>query len=396
MMIKRDILPELLSLAKQFPAVAVMGPRQSGKSTLVKEAFPEYAYVSLEDIDKRAIAKDDPRGFLTSFSQRKGVIIDEVQEVPELFSYMHGIIDQAHRPGFFILTGSQHFLMYEKITQTLAGRIALLTLLPLSVNELKQSNLLADNMEPQLLKGFYPRLYSQEIDVQKWCSSYISTYVEKDVRQVLKITDVLTFQKFLKLCASRVGNLINYAELARDCEISPHTAKEWISVLETSFVIKLVAPYHNNFNKRVTKSPKLYFYDSALICLLLGIKTAEELYMHPIKGAIFESFVMSEIFKYSFNLGERPQIYFWRDVQGHEIDCVIEKSLGHTIPIEIKAGKTIGADFFKGLIDWQTITDQNEVQSYVVYGGNELITHKHGRIFAWNSIEKMLNEIYSR
>jgi len=395
-MIKRDILNELLSLAKQFPAVAVMGPRQSGKSTLVKAAFPEYAYVSLEEIDKRVLAKEDPRGFLGSFSQRKGVIIDEVQEVPELFSYMQGIIDQNHRPGFFILTGSQHFLMHEKITQTLAGRIALLTLLPLTVNELKQSNLLLDNMESQLIKGFYPRLYSQDIDVQKWCSSYISTYVEKDVRQVLKITDILTFQKFIKLCAARVGSLLNYAELARDCEISPHTAKEWIAVLETSFVIKLVAPYYNNFNKRVTKSPKLYFYDSALICLLLGIRSADELYMHPIKGAVFESFVMSEIFKYSFNLGEQPQIYFWRDTQGHEIDCVIEKTMGNVIPIEIKAGKTIGSDFFKGLIDWQKISKQDDVKSYVVYGGNEQIVYKHGSVFNWASIELMLKEIYKR
>jgi predicted AAA+ superfamily ATPase len=396
MIIKRDILPELLTLARQFPAVAVMGPRQSGKSTLVKEAFPDYAYVSLEDIDSRTIAKDDPRGFLMSFARRKGVIIDEVQEVPELFSYMQGIIDQAHRPGFFILTGSQHFLIYEKITQTLAGRIALLTLLPLSVSEIKAANLLANNMESQLIKGFYPRLYSQEMDVEKWCSNYISTYVEKDVRQVLKITDVLTFQKFLKLCAARVGNLLNYADLARDCEISPHTAKEWVSVLETSFVIKLLAPYYNNFNKRVVKSPKLYFYDSALVCSLLGIKTAEELYMHPIKGAIFESFVMSEIFKFSFNVGELPQIYFWRDVQGHEIDCIIEKSMGHTIPVEIKAGKTIGSDFFKGLVDWQNITEQTENQSYVVYGGNSYFAHKHGHIFAWDTIATMLAEIYSR
>ncbi|KKQ33530.1 MAG: AAA family ATPase [candidate division TM6 bacterium GW2011_GWF2_37_49] len=393
MMIKRELFTELLSVAKQFPAVAVMGPRQSGKSTLVKAAFPDYAYVSLEDIDKRTMAKDDPRGFLGSFSQRPGVIIDEVQEVPELLSYMQGIIDQRHRPGFFILTGSQHFLMYEKITQTLAGRIALLTLLPLSVNELADEGLLAQDVESQLIKGFYPRLYSQEMDVERWCANYVSTYVEKDVRQVLKITDVLTFQKFLKLCAARVGNLLNYADFARDCDISPHTAKEWICVLETSFVIKLLAPYHNNFNKRVTKSPKLYFYDTALICSLLGIRTAEELYLHPLKSAIFESFVVSEIFKYSFNRGLAPQIYFWRDVQGHEIDCVIEKSLGHTIPIEVKAGKTVGSDFFKGLIDWQKITDQREVQSYVVYGGSDDVVHKQGRVFAWKSISKMLQEI---
>jgi len=387
---------ELLHLAEQFSAIAVMGPRQSGKTTLVKETFPEYAYVSLEDVDKRLAATDDPRGFLRSFDRRNGVIIDEIQEVPELFSYMQGIIDEAYRPGHFVITGSQNFLMHEKITQTLAGRIALLTLLPLSVSELTAANLANGSFEDFFVKGFYPQLYAQNISVKAWFSNYISTYVERDVRQVLKISDVITFQRFLKLCAARVGNLINYAELARDCDISGATAKAWMSVLETSFLIKLLYPYYKNFSKRVIKSPKLYFYDPALVCALLGIRSAEELSVHPLRGALFESFVISEMFKYSYNHAELPQLYFWRDVQGHEIDCVIEKSFDHVIPVEIKVGMTIKPDFFKGLIDWQDITKQGAVQSYVVYGGNENIERKQGHVFGWENISSMLDEIYSQ
>lgn len=394
-MIKRDIIAHLISLANQFPAVAVMGPRQSGKSTLTKEAFPDYAYVSLENLDTRMLAKEDPRGFLASYSAHKGIIIDEIQEVPELFSYMQGVIDQAYRPGFFIITGSQNFLLYEKITQSLAGRIALLTLLPLSVNELQQAQLLPQENEPLMLKGFYPRLYAQPIDVAVWCSSYISTYVEKDVRQVLRITDVMTFQRFLKLCAARVGNIVNYAEFARDCDISPHTAKEWLSVLETSYIVKLLPPYYKNFNKRVIKSPKLYFYDTALVCSLLGIKTADELFNHPLRGALFESFVISELHKFHYNNNITPSIYFWRDVQGHEIDCIIEKSFEQTIPIEIKARKTVATDFFKGLADWRKITNQQDATTYVIYGGNESLQLKQGNLITWHAITGMLQALYS-
>lgn len=309
---------------------------------------------------------------------------------------MQGIIDQAYRPGFFIITGSQNFLMHEKITQTLAGRIALLTLLPLSVDEITAAKLLPTDFESTLIKGFYPQLYVQGIDAWTWSSNYVATYVEKDVRQILKITDVLRFQRFLKLCAARVGNLINYAELARDCDISPHTAKEWIAVLEASYIIKLVAPYYRKFNKRVIQHPKLYFYDTSLLCLLLSIRNKDEFFNHPLKGALFESFVMSEMFKYNYNYNEQPQIYFWRDVKGHEIDCILEKSFDKTIPVEIKASKTVSQDFFKGLADWQKITDQKEVETFVVYGGNEDMLFENKNIFAWHNIATMLGKIYLR
>lgn len=394
MIIRRDITRHLQDLATQFPAVAVMGPRQSGKTTLVKETFPDYAYVTLEDLDKQGAAQEDPRGFLSAFANQKGVIIDEVQEVPELLSYMQGIIDQGYKPGFFILTGSQHFLLYEKITQTLAGRIALLTLLPLSVSELKATKLLPASYESLLIKGFYPRLYVQPIAVHTWVANYISTYVQKDIRQVLNITDLVGFQRFIKLCAARVGNILNYAELARDADISPNTAKAWLSILEASFIIKIVQPYHKNFSKRIIKSPKLYFYDTAIVCSLLGIRTEEELRDHPLKGAIFESFVMSELFKFNYNNNELPQIYFWRDVQGHEIDVIIEKAHDQTVPIEIKAGMTVTDTFFKGLRDWQEIAQPADPTAYVVYGGKDLVTRAKGQVFAWDMIAEMLTTVY--
>lgn len=392
-MIQRTLAPYLKKLAQQFPAIAVMGPRQSGKTTLVRETFPDYAYVTLEDVNNKIAARQDPKDFLNIYKDKNGLIIDEIQEVPELLSYMQGIIDQGYRPGYFIVTGSQHFLMYEKITQTLAGRIALLTLLPLSVDELQQAKLLPATLEEFLIKGCYPRLYVQPIEVQLWFSSYINTYVEKDVRQVLQVTDVVAFQRFVKLCAARVGNLINYSDLARDCDISPNTAKAWLSILETSYIIKLLYPYYKNFNKRVIKSPKLYFYDTAIVCSLLGIKTTEDLALSTFKGGIFESFVISEMYKYHYNHVMQPNIYFWRDVQGHEIDCVIEKSFTEVIPVEIKARKTIQEDFFKGLQDWQSISEQ-QVPSYIVYSGDENQTRKYGKIYAWDKIANLLHAIY--
>lgn len=392
--IRRNLTPSLQEMAKQFPVVAVMGPRQSGKTTLVKTTFSDYAYVTLEDLDKKQFAKEDPRGFLLSFGQAKGLIIDEIQNVPELFSYMQGIVDQENKPGLFIVTGSQHFLVHEKISQTLAGRIALLTLLPFSINELQEAQLLEPSVEDQIVKGFYPRLYAQTIDRDVWYANYISTYVEKDVRQILQITDIITFQRFIKLCAARIGNILNLASLARDADISPNTAKAWIAILEASYIIKLVYPYYKNFNKRVIKSPKLYFYDPGLACTLLGIRTTEDLRFHPIKGALFESMTIAEMFKFNFNHNQQPQIYFWRDVQGHEVDAIIERALDVVIPIEIKAGMTVMNDFFKNLTDWQEIT-KNPYESYLVYTGNEKFKQKQVNIYGWRLIDTMLEKIYS-
>jgi predicted AAA+ superfamily ATPase len=390
MIINREMKRILIDVAKQFSIVGVMGPRQSGKTTLTKETFPTYTYVSLEDLDMRLSAKEDPRKFFATYSQAVGLIIDEIQEVPELFSYLQGIVDKEYKPGFFIITGSQNFLMHEKITQTLAGRIALLTLLPLTIAELHTAKLLPDTPEEIMPKGLYPRIYAQSIDPVMWFSNYINTYVERDVRQVLQIGDVISFQKFLKLCAARIGNVVNYASLARDADISPHTAKTWLSVLESSYIIKLLQPYYKNFNKRVIKSPKLYFYDPGLACALLGIRTAQELYMHPMRGPLFETLIISELYKYHYNQGLPAPLYFWRDVQGHEIDCVVEQSYDQLVAIEIKAGMTVTSSFFKELIDWHTITNAQEQYSYLVYAGKENQERKHGHVIAWNNVKKIV------
>lgn len=388
-MIQRHIQSHVVRLAQQFPVVAIMGPRQSGKTTLAKMTFPDYAYVTLEDLDKRLVAAQDPKGFLASFVDCKGVVIDEIQEVPSLLSYMQGVVDAHDRPGFFIITGSQHFLLHEKITQTLAGRIALLTLLPLSVAEMKDAGVLPKNVEELLLKGCYPRLYDRISDVRTWCASYINTYVERDVRQVLNINNLLAFTNVLKLCAARVGNLINYADIARDAGLNQQTIKEWISVLEASFIVKNVAPYYKNFSKRVTKSSKLYFYDTGLLCYLLGIRTADELFNHPLRGAIFESFVMSEMFKNTFNINEQPALYFWRDAVGFEIDCIIEKSIMQTVPVEIKASKTLSLDFFKSLEKWPSISQSSGAVA-VVYGGDQTMQTSGGKAYAWHAVHEMM------
>lgn len=392
-LIDREIELYLGRLKQQFPVIAILGPRQSGKTTVSRKFFKNYAYVSLEDLDTRTLALQDPRQFLTSFHQYEGVIIDEIQEVPALLSYMQGIVDAAYLPGFFVITGSQNFLLQEQITQTLAGRIALLTLLPLSFYELEQAKVPITDLNALLMKGFYPRTYFQPIDYKDWFSNYIATYVERDVRQVLKIQDVVTFQRFIKVCAARVGSILNYADLARDCDISLNTAKSWISVLESSYIIKLLYPYYKNFNKRVIKSPKIYFYDTGLICALLGIKDSMTLDIHPMKGPIFESFIVSEIFKYGFNHNNNLSLFFWRDVQGHEIDLVFEKSFDQVIPIEIKSRMTISDDFFKNLKDWHAITKSNDSTNYVIYAGKDSWKRSQGSIFSWKALRELLSEI---
>lgn len=386
MIIARELLRHLKSLAQQFPVVAVMGPRQSGKTTIAKEAFPSYNYVTLEDLDRRAEAKEDPRRFFASHAAAPGLILDEVQQVPELFSYLQGIVDQTQQPGRFILTGSQNFLLHEKISQTLAGRIALLTLLPLTIHELQQAALLPSTLEEVMYKGLYPRLYRQDINPTIWFSNYNATYIEKDVRQLTNLTDVISFQRFLKLCAARTGSLLNYTELARDADINVATTKKWLSILESSYIIKLLYPYYKNYNKRVIKSPKLYFYDTGLVCALLGIRESQDLFIHPMRGALFETLIITELFKSFFNQAQIPNLYFWRDMQGHEIDCVIERSLDNLISIEIKSGMTINSGFFKGLIEWQTIAQQPTTQSYIIYAGSTAHEYSHGHVLPWTQV----------
>jgi predicted AAA+ superfamily ATPase len=392
MIFKRAITQLLIKAVKQYPIVGIMGPRQSGKTTIVRQSFPNYTYVTMENLDTRAEALEDPRKFFATYNSAEGLIIDEIQEVPALFSYLQGIVDESPRKGFYIITGSQNFLLHEKITQTLAGRIALLTLLPLTIEELHAAAEYEKlGLEEILFTGLYPRIYAEKMDIEWWFSNYIATYVERDVRQIIKVGDVNAFRKFLTLCAARTGSLLNYADLARDADISPNTAKAWISILEASYIITLLQPYHENFNKRIVKSPKLYFYDTGLVCALLGIHKAQDLFVHPIRGNLFETLIISELHKLFFNAGKRPPLYFWRDVQGHEIDCLIERSYKEIIPIEIKSGMTMQSDFFKNIVHWQEITGQN-LPPYVIYAGNQKLLKTNGIALPWNAIQKILEK----
>ncbi len=377
---------KLKQLAQSFPIVSIIGPRQSGKTTIARAIFPEYDYVSLEDLDNRAYAENDSRGFLTQYS--KNTIIDEVQRAPALFSYMQTHVDQLDEPGQYILTGSAHMALLEKLTQSLAGRAALLKLLPLSLPELLSASEQKQSCMQQLFNGFYPRLYKHDMTAVDWYPNYIQTYLEKDVREIINVKNLLTFKRFLSLCAGRHGQLLDVSSLANDCGIARQTVNEWLSVLEASFLVYLLPSSHKNFNKRLIKSPKLYFYDTGLVCSLLRIETPEQLQMHYLRGAIFEGFVITEIIKTRYNLGLEPHVYFWRDKNGNEVDCIVERA-SRLLALEIKSGKTINNDFFKGLVYWQSLSGDTPENSYLIYGGDASQQRKNASVLGW----EMLGEI---
>jgi predicted AAA+ superfamily ATPase len=373
-----------LNLARHFKAVAVVGPRQSGKTTLTKHVFGDKPYVSLENPDTRRFAMDDPRGFLTRFET--GAVIDEIQRAPELFSYLQQMLDEDDTRGKFILTGSNNFLLQENISQSLAGRIAYLYLLPFSVSELAPQNI--KNVHELLFRGAYPPVYDQPVDADKWYANYIRTYIERDVRQLKNITDLNAFEHFVRLCAGRTGQLLNMSSLAIESGVDSKTISSWIGVLESSFIMYRLQPHHKNFNKRVVKMPKLYFYDTGLVCALLGIQNAQQLYYHPLAGSLFENFVISELIKYRYNRAKLNNLYFWRDNIGHEIDVIVEISSG-LFPIEIKSGKTITQDFFKGLLFWHGIS--GEQSGVVIYAGEAGQKRSNGiEIIPWNELSGLM------
>lgn len=382
-MIHRAISNKLKKLASKFPVVSLIGPRQSGKTTLVRNVFSKLDYVSLEDLDMRDFALRDPKGFLASY--KKGVIIDEVQRAPNIFSYIQTIIDEKNISGQFILTGSQNILLQKNLSQSLAGRVAILKLLPLSFEELKNSQKKIGSVEQYLFNGFYPRIYDKKIDPVDWYPNYIQTYIERDVRLIKNIGDLSTFQKFVKMCAGRIGQILNLSSLGNECGISHNTAKSWLSILESSYIVFLLKPYYKNFNKRLVKMPKLYFYDTGLACSLLGIQNEKQLFTHYIKGGLFESFVISEIFKKRFNLGMDPSCYYWRDKSGNEIDCLIDEA-DKLLQIEIKSGKTISSDFFVGLQYWKKIVGKTNTNFYVIYGGDIDQKRTDVKIINWKNI----------
>lgn len=381
-MIKRTLQSKLRFLAKKFPVITLTGPRQSGKTTLVKDTFPDKKYISLEDSDVRNFAIEDPRGFLKTYNN---AIIDEAQKCPDLFSYIQTKVDHDNIPGQYILTGSQNFLLLEKISQSLAGRTAILKLLPFSYSEI--SNISQKIHEYYIFTGFYPRIYNMDIDPGDFYPSYIQTYIERDVRSMKNISDLNKFQIFLKLCAGRVGQLLNLSSLATECGISHTTASSWISILEASYIIFLLKPHHKNFNKRLVKMPKLYFFDTGLASFLLGINSVTQLSTHYNKGSLFESFIISEFIKRRYHEGKEHNCFFWRDKTGHEIDLIIDN--GNEIsPIEIKSGQTVTNSYFKGINYWNKISSSTK-EGFIIYGGKEAQLRKNIKILPWHDLDKL-------
>lgn len=381
-MISRTLEDKIKSLAKQLPAIALMGPLQSGKTTLARHLFGEIPYVSLEDIDVRSYAERDPRRFLSEY--KDGAIFDEIQNVPHLFSYLQRQIDDSEQNGRYILTGSQNFLLHQSISQSLAGRVAMVTLLPLSMEELNRCNAMQDNKYAMILKGFYPRIHKENIEHSDWYPSYITTYLERYLRQLKNISSLSQFQLFLKLCSGRIGQLLNYASLANDCGISLNTAKSWIGLLESSYIIFLLRPHHANFNKRLVKSPKLYFFDTGVAASLLEIETERQLFLHPLRGALFENLVILEAYKYRINQNKKPNLFFWRDNHGNEVDLIIESAI-QKIPVEIKSGETVSGDFFKGVNYWRALA--GNVVGYAIYGGQRAESFgDNSKIIPWQQM----------
>ena len=381
MFIKRILETKLQSAVATFPITALTGPRQSGKTTLVRQCFPKWKYVSLEDLDMRVFAQNDPRGFFATYNDK--VIIDEAQRVPAIFSYLQGVVDKNKKSGQFILTGSQNFLLHEKIGQSLAGRVSLLHLLPFGIHELSEAKVPFDRYKEYIFKGFYPALYETAVNPRDWYLNYIQTYIERDVRLIKNITDLNAFQTFTQLCAGRIGQLLNLSSLAHDCGISHNTARAWLSVLEASFVIFLLKPHHKNFNKRLVKMPKLYFYDVGLASALLGIEESNQIDTHPLRGNLFEAMIVSELVKYRYHQGMPLNCYFWRDKTGHEIDCVLDFSNTLT-PIEIKSGETISEHYFDELRYWNTLAGADPKKSFLVYGGVGNQTRNGVNVVGWN------------
>jgi len=390
-MFQRQLTSALREAAKTFPALTLTGPRQSGKTTLLKHIFPDYTYVSLEPTDIRSMAIDDPRGFLSQFTGK--TIFDEVQLAPELFSFIQTIIDEQHYPGRFILSGSQNFLLLEQISQSLAGRTAIFDLLPLSYEELiTHTKHGSCTLWDLLYQGLYPRPHHENLNTHMWYESYIRTYLERDVRKLLNIQNLNTFRTFMKLCAGRHGQILNLNGLSNDCGISHTTASRWISLLESSYILFRLQPHHANFNKRLIKSPKLYFYDSAIVCHLLDIESPMHLQNHAQRGAIFEGFVLCEWLKYRINRAKKPNVYFWRDQQGNEVDIVYDKA-GELFACEVKSAQTFNASLLSNINRWIKITKSSKSSCHLVYGGDHDTKYKDIPISGWQTLSQLFSRI---
>jgi predicted AAA+ superfamily ATPase len=389
-MISRDAKEPLLRLSKGFPVVTVTGPGQSSKTTLVRSVFSAKPYVSLEDPDVRTFAEDDPRAFLATYSE--GAIFDEIQRCPDLFSYLQAIVDDDPQMGRYVLTGSQQFGLLSNITQSLAGRVGMVQLLPFSHRELSAAGKSFPHVEAALYRGAYPPIYDRDIAPMDWYPGYVATYLERDLRQLIQVRDLRTFSLFLRMCAARTGQLLNLSSLANDCGITHNTAKSWISVLEASYIVFLLQPHHNNFNKRLIKSPKLYFYDTGLVCWLLGIQNEREIVTHSLRGSLFETWVVAELVKGRFNRGFPSNLYFWRDRSGTEVDVLIEQG-ENLFPVEIKSGKTLTTDYFSGINKWLTLAGETAGMARLVYAGDQEQLRTHIQVLPWDTVSELARVI---
>jgi predicted AAA+ superfamily ATPase len=385
-MIIRKIENRIKLLEDKYPVITVTGPRQSGKTTLVKNAFNDYNYVNFEDISNREFAINDPKGFLQAYGDR--LIIDEAQHVPDIFSYIQVTVD-ADKNKRFVLTGSQNFLLLEKITQSLAGRVAIFYLLPFSNEELDETKYQTDSWQKYIFTGGYPAIYDRKLDPSEWLRNYITTYVERDLRQLLNVGDLTNFQRFISICAGRIGQITNFSSMANELSVSYHTVQNWLSILETSFITYRIYPYFKNFNKRLIKSPKIYFNDTGLVCALLGIENHDQINTHYLKGALFENMILTEIRKFMFSHTNRRDLYFWRDNSGKEIDCIIEQSQNPKA-IEIKSSLTTHQDFYKNLIWWKAISDSEDLS--LIYGGDHSYSRSGIRTLGWKDCINVLKD----
>ena len=385
-MIDRDILPVLKRAALSAPAVTLTGPRQSGKTTLCRAAFPEHPYVNLERPDTREFASDDPRAFLAQYPA--GAIIDEVQRFPELASYLQVEIDDDPSPGRWILTGSHNLSLLQSTSQSLAGRTEVHYLLPLGYGEVVRFQGHPTTLDETLFTGGYPRILDRELNPSNWLRSYVATYIERDVRTLSAVGDLSTFQWFVELCAGRTGQLLNFSSLADDCGVSQPTARRWVSILEASFIAFRMSPFHSNLRKRLVKMPKLHFYDSGLVCWLLGIRDPGQLRTHPLRGQIFESWVVSELVKRQMNQGETSALSFYRDRDNAEVDVIIERPSGLTL-IEAKSSQTPSGSLLSGIRRVRRhLEGSRPVQGMVVYGGTEVQSRSEGTLVPWNRLHE--------
>ncbi len=388
MMIERDIKKELLLCAREYPVVTVTGPRQSGKTTLARAVFPDHGYVSFEQPVMREQFRSDPLGFLKRY--RDAAVFDEVQNVPRLTSYLQQEVDDRPRPGRFILTGSQHFALSERVSQSLAGRTAVLELLPFSISELRRAGTLAAELEDVMWQGAYPPVHDRKLRPRRWYADYMATYIDRDVRKLSAVHDLETFHRFMRLAAGNVGQLVNTSRLGSDCGVDHKTVRKWLDILQASYIAHLLPPFYRNFRKRVVKTPKLYFYDTGLVCHLLGINEPGQLETHPLKGAVLENWVFSELSKLLLNRGEAGRMYFWRTHGGQEVDFIIERGPAVT-GIEVKAGMTprpaLAASLKNALENWP----EPQRKAVLVYGGDSRLESSDCLFLPWTQVETAID-----